>query len=146
MAITDWPRSERPREKLLQRGASSLSDAELLAIFVRCGVPGKSAVDVSRDALSQAGGLRSLLNLSPQDLGGYRGIGIAKHVEFQAALELGRRYVSEQLQRGSALESPLQTRQLLALQLRTGPTRYFVLCSLTTSTGCFISQNCSGGR
>ena len=117
MAITDWPRSERPREKLLQRGPSSLSDAELLAIFVRCGVSGKSAVDVSRDALSQAGGLRSLLNLPPVHLSRYRGIGMAKYVEFQAALELGRRYVAEQLRRGSALESPLQTRQLLALQL-----------------------------
>jgi DNA repair protein RadC len=128
MAITDWPRSERPREKLLQQGASSLSDAEILAIFIRCGLAGKSAVDVARDALTRSGGLRNLLTMSPSDLGDYRGIGLAKFVEFQAALELGRRYITERLQRGSALESPLQTRQLLALQLRDRP--YEVFCAL----------------
>ncbi len=128
MSISDWPRSERPREKLLQRGPSSLSDAELLAIFVRCGVSGRSAVDVARDALAKAGGLRRLLTLRPSELGAYRGMGLVKYVEFQAALEIGRRFVTEKLQRGSALESPLQTRQLLALQLR--DRRYEVFCAL----------------
>jgi len=118
MAITDWPELERPREKLLERGPEALSDAELLAIFLRTGVPGKTAVDVARDLLSRFGGLRELLAASPDELCQAPGIGEAKYVQLQAGLEMGRRYLAERLVRGESLSSTADTRQFLQAQLR----------------------------
>lgn len=118
MAITDWPELERPREKLLERGPEALSDAELLAIFLRTGIPGKTAVDVARDLLSRFGGLRELLAASPDELCQAPGIGEAKYVQLQAGLEMGRRYLAERLVRGESLSSTADTRQFLQAQLR----------------------------
>src|SRR3989344_3098875 len=118
MAITDWPELERPREKLLERGPEAFSDAEILAIFLRTGVPGKTAVDVARDLLSRFGGLRELLAASPDELCQAPGIGEAKYVQLQAGLEMGRRYLAERLGRGEALSSTADTRQFLQAQLR----------------------------
>lgn len=118
LPIKDWPQTERPREKLICNGPSSLSDAELLAIFIRTGLPGKTALDLARDALLVAGGLRALLNLSTHDLCELKGIGAAKYVQLQAGLELGRRYLMEQMIKGDALSSPQISRDYLALQLR----------------------------
>ena len=96
-SIKKWPSTERPREKLLKYGPDVLSDAELLAIFLRTGVPGTNVVDLAREMWNTAGGLRSLMNQSEQDLCSSRGIGSAKYVQLQAALEIGRRYLRERL-------------------------------------------------
>ncbi|WP_432697021.1 RadC family protein [Marinobacterium sp. YM272] len=118
MAITDWPADERPREKLLARGAEALSDAELLAIFLRTGVKGKSAVDLARELLSTFGGLRPLIEAPRQEFCAALGLGDAKYVQLQAVMEMSRRHLEAQLQRGSALESPQAVRRYLAAQLR----------------------------
>lgn len=118
MAIKDWPADERPREKLLQRGAASLSDAELLAIFLRTGCAGKSAVDLSRDLLIQFGGLRSLLSAGQSAFCEGQGLGLAKFAQLQAVLEMARRHLAEQLEKGDALTSVAAVRAYLTHQLR----------------------------
>ncbi|TCK06183.1 RadC family protein [Marinobacterium mangrovicola] len=118
MAITDWPADERPREKLLARGAEALSDAELLAIFLRTGVKGKSAVDLARELLTTFGGLRPLIESSREQFCAALGLGDAKYVQLQAVMEMSRRHLEAQLQRGSALESPQAVRRYLSAQLR----------------------------
>ncbi len=118
MAITDWPEGERPREKLLRRGASSLSDAELLAIFLRTGVTGKSAVDLARDLLTRFGSLTQLFAASEQDFCDIHGMGQAKYVQLQAVLEMSRRALNEEMKSGDALNSPDAVRNYLQLLLR----------------------------
>ena len=118
MAICDWPLSERPREKLLQRGASSLSDAELLAIFLRTGTSGQSAVDLARELLQQFSDLRSLLSASQQDFCQGKGLGIAKYTQLQAVLEMAKRHFQQNLSRNNPITSPQLTRDFLHAQLR----------------------------
>ena len=125
MSIRDWPDAERPREKLLQRGAGALSDAELLAIFLRIGIPGRSAVDLARDLLQRFGSLRQLLEADEQDFCEGPGLGPAKYVQLQAVLELGRRYLETTLQRGDALQSVADTRRYLTAKLRHEPHEVF---------------------
>src|SRR5512138_419319 len=103
MSITDWPAGERPREKLLQRGASSLSDAELLAIFLRTGVVGKSAVDLARELLVRFGSLTRLFTASEKDFCAIHGMGQAKYVQLQAVVEMARRALQEEMRTGDAL-------------------------------------------
>lgn len=117
MAITDWPEGERPREKLLTRGASSLSDAELLAIFLRTGVTGKSAVDLARELLTRFGSLTRLFAASEAGFCETHGMGQAKYVQLQAVLEMSRRALQEELQHGDALNSPHAVRDYLRLLL-----------------------------
>lgn len=117
MAITDWPLAERPREKLLNQGAAALSDAELLAIFLRTGVPGRSAVDLARDLLSGFGSLRALLQADLKLFCGHAGLGPAKFAQLQAVMEMGRRHLYEEMQRGDALTSPGSVRRYLKSQL-----------------------------
>lgn len=130
LPIRDWPQTERPREKLLNNGPESLGDAELLAIFLRTGIPGKSAIEMARDALLEAGSLRQLLNMSAIDLCKFKGIGTAKYVQFQAGLELGRRYLMEQIKKGDAISSPQTSRDYLTLQLRDKPYEAFFVMFL----------------
>jgi DNA repair protein RadC len=118
MAIKDWPETERPREKLLQLGARALSDAELLAIFLRTGTRGRSAVDLAHALLVQFGGLRPLLLADQRRFCAGMGLGEAKYVQLQAVLELARRHLSAQVVRGDALSSPDATRDFLSAQLR----------------------------
>lgn len=118
MSIRDWPDDERPREKLLQRGAEALSDAELLAIFLRVGVRGSSAVDLARALLKEHGSLRALLELDQAGFCATRGLGQAKYVQLQAVLELARRYLEDTLQRGDALHGAADTRRYLMARLR----------------------------
>jgi len=118
MAITDWPTNERPREKLLSRGAQSLSDAELLAIFLRTGIRGKSAVDLARDLLHDFGSLRSLLTSQEQEFCQHKGLGTAKYAQLQAVLEMARRHLHENLKREIVVNSPEQTRAYLHSLLR----------------------------
>lgn len=125
MRITDWPEDERPREKLLTKGPASLSDAELLAIFLRTGVQGKSAIDIGRDLLNQFKTLRSLVDAGQSEFCEVRGIGVSKYVQLQAALELGRRYLEESLKRDTPLTSPAMTRHFLLSRLRAYPHEVF---------------------
>lgn len=125
MAITDWPSSERPREKLLQRGPQALSDAELLAIFLRTGVKGKTAVDISRDLLHEYGGLRALLGADRHRFCRSHGLGDAKFVLLQAMLEMSRRYLHETLARGETISSTDHTRRFLLARLRDLPFEVF---------------------
>ena len=132
MAITDWPVDERPREKLLARGAEALSDAELLAIFLRVGVKGRSAVDLARDLLASFGGLRALLEADRQRFCAEHGLGEAKYVQLQASLELSRRHLGILLERGAALTSPTLVRRFLTSQLRHLPHEAFAALFLDT--------------
>ncbi len=117
MAITDWPEGERPREKLLEKGAAALSDAELLAIFLRVGVTGKSAVDLARDLLRHFGGLIPLFNAGQTEFSAFPGMGPAKYAQLQAVLEMARRALGEDLKQGDALNSPRAVRDYLRLRL-----------------------------
>jgi len=130
MAITDWPADERPREKLLLRGASALSDAELLAIFLRTGVAGKSAVDLARDLLARFGGLRELLRADARTFCEAHGLGTAKFAQLQAVLEMGRRHLAATLERGDAMTSPTATREFLTTRLRDYPYEVFAILFL----------------
>jgi DNA repair protein RadC len=118
MSIKDWNAEDQPREKLLQRGPAALTDAELLAIFLRTGTPGKSAVDLARDLLTEFGSLKALLNADQQRFCQGNGLGNAKYAQLQAVLEMARRHFKEILQRGSALTSPEITRAYLSARLR----------------------------
>ena len=125
MAIRDWPAGERPREKLLEKGSAQLSDAELLAIFLRVGVKGKSAVDLARQLLSHFGSLRTLLTASQEDFCAIPGLGPAKYAQLQATLEMGRRHLGESLERGKPLTDPAATRKYLLAKLRDMPHEVF---------------------
>lgn len=125
MAIRDWPADERPREKLLRYGPHTLSNAELLAIFLRTGVPGKSAVDLARELLDEYKGLTNLLAADLKRFSASPGLGNAKFAELQAALEMSSRYLRERLERETSLNSPEQTRNYLQSRLRSYPYEVF---------------------
>lgn len=125
MSIRDWPDQERPREKLLQRGAEALSDAELLAIFLRTGVQGCNAVDLARSLLQQYGSLRKLFEADQQTFCASHGLGTAKYVQLQAVLEMGRRYLEESLTRGEAITSVAEVRRYLKAKLCHEPHEVF---------------------
>lgn len=117
MAITDWPEEHRPRERLIRHGATILSDAELLAVFLRVGVTGKSAVDLGRDMVAHFGSLNGLFSATLDDFSKLNGLGPAKYAQLQAVLELARRSLAEELQAGIALSSPQAVKQYLQLLL-----------------------------
>jgi DNA repair protein RadC len=118
MAISNWPSAERPREKLLKRGASALSDAELLAIFLRTGVAGRSAIDLARKLLLDYGSLRGIFDTDIKSFCRHRGLGEAKYVQLQATLEIARRHLSEKLETEDCLTKPAQTMNYLRARLR----------------------------
>ncbi len=126
MAIKDWPADERPREKLLERGAQALTDAELLAIFLRTGIAGKSAVDLARELLERFAGLSRLCNAEQGDVCAAPGLGLAKYAQLQAVMEMARRALAEQMQQGDALSSPGAVRDYLRLTLKERPYEVFV--------------------
>jgi len=130
MAIKDWPARERPRERLLGLGPQSLSDAELLAIFLRTGVSGKSAVDLARELLARFGSLRQLLAADRALFCEAPGLGDAKFAQLQAVLEMGRRHLSERFERGNPLMSPEHTARFLQSQLRDYPYEVFAVLFL----------------
>lgn len=125
MAITDWPHDDRPREKVLRKGVEALSDAELVAIFLRTGIKGKSAVDLARETLARFGSLSALLAADVAALTASPGLGAAKYVQLQAVLEIARRALRERLDRGSALSSPQAVRDYLRLKLQDRPHEVF---------------------
>jgi DNA repair protein RadC len=132
MHIRDWPEDERPREKLLAGGGASLSDAELLALFIGCGPRGQSAVDLGRQLLAEAGGLRPLLDRAAPELARLRGLGPARACALVAALELGTRHLGQQLQRGEALADPDQAGAYFCRKLRPLPHEVFACLFLDT--------------
>ncbi len=131
MAITEWPEDERPRERLMKQGAGALSDAELLAIFLRVGVKGKSAVDLGRELMASFGSLAALFSASESSLSTIKGMGPAKYVQFQAVLELSRRALEEKIKQTDALNSPQAVRDYLRLTLSRLPHEVFVAVFLT---------------
>jgi len=139
MAIRDWPQQERPREKLLQQGAESLSDAELLAIFLRTGVSGSSALDLARGLLSTFGGVRGVLEAQSADFCAQPGMGASKYAQLQAALELTRRHMLETLQRSDCLTSSALTRTYIRSRLR-GYQREVFLCLFLDNQHRVIAQ------
>ena len=128
MSIRDWPKAERPREKLLDRGAVALSDAELLAVLLGSGTRRGSAVELARALLKEFGSLRDLLTSERQRCLGQAGVGLARYSVLQASLELARRHYRETLRLGSALAAPQATREFLLAQLRDRP--FEVFCCL----------------
>jgi DNA repair protein RadC len=117
MAITDWPLQERPRERLLALGPASLADAELLAILLRTGARGASAVDLARELLRRFGSISGLLEAPPASLSGTPGLGSAKLAQLKAALELAQRALKEEISSRDALSSPRAVRDYLRLAL-----------------------------
>ncbi len=130
MGIIDWPHDDRPREKLLRKGVEALSDAELVAILLRTGLGGKSAVDLARGMLARFGSLTALLAADLAALTALPGVGPVKYVQLQAALEVARRTLREKLDRGSALNSPQAVRDYLRLKLQTRPHEVFAVVFL----------------
>lgn len=126
MRIAEWPPEERPREKLIARGPQALSDAELVAIVIRTGVRGRSAVDLARAALSRCGSLSALLTAERDFFQLVPGLGDAKYAQVQAVLEMSRRALRETLDRGPALSSPQAVRDYLRLKLQGLPREVFV--------------------
>jgi len=119
MSIKQWPKQERPREKLLQYGAENLSDAELLAIFLRTGVKGCSAIELSRILIQKFGGLRQLLAADQQSFCAIHGLGIAKFVQLKASVEMIRRYLHQQIQdKRHLITCPEDTKRYLLSQIR----------------------------
>jgi len=118
MSIQDWPINERPREKLVLKGSSMLSDAELIAILLGHGCKSMSAVALARSLIKSFGGLRQLCDASHKDICKQHGLGLAGFSRIQATLELGRRYLFETISRGDAFENPVETRKFLLSRLR----------------------------
>lgn len=117
MAIRDWPADTRPREKLLRQGVGALTDAELIAVFLRTGVKGKSAVDLGRELLDRFGGLRGLCRADQKTACAAPGVGEAKYALLQAVMEMARRTLHEDMHMGDALDSPDAVRAYLRLLL-----------------------------
>jgi DNA repair protein RadC len=115
MSIADWPCAERPREKLLNAGPASLSDAELLAIFLRTGVRGMNAVDLARGLIHAFGSLSALMNASLAEFSAYPGLGQVKYVQLRAVRELSQRALREELGRGDVLDGPERVQDFLRL-------------------------------
>lgn len=118
MAFKDLPADARPREKLIARGAASLSDSELLALLLRTGLPGKGVLVMAEELLSRFGGVAGLLHTTADDLKGVKGLGgSAKRAELVAVLELARRALAQQLREREVVNSPQAVRDYLQLQL-----------------------------
>ncbi|MGG7054823.1 RadC family protein [Nitrosomonas sp. ANs5] len=126
MAISDWPASERPREKLIEKGATALSDAELLAIFLRTGVSGKNAVELARELLAHFGSLTKLCIADLHTFSQLPGMGPAKFAQLQAVMEMARRALAEEIKSGDIMDSPQSVRNYLRLSLGGKPHEIFV--------------------
>lgn len=125
MTMTNWPLAERPREKLLRKGAKALSDAELLAIFLCTGTRGKTALDLARELLMKYGGLKKIAHTDVSQLFQNKGFGKAKYARLKAAIELGCRYLEEDLPVGEPLTNSNLTKRFLANRLKDYPHEVF---------------------
>lgn len=141
MSISDWPTQERPRERLIAFGESALSDAELLAIYLRVGTRGKSAVDLARDLLSRHDGkLGRLASSSLQELATTPGIGMAKAAQLKASFELSRRALTEEMNVRDNLASPENVRNWLRLRLAYLPQECFIALWLDAQNRLILSK------
>jgi DNA repair protein RadC len=140
MAITDWPADQRPRERLIEHGAHSLSDAELLAVFLRMGVAGKSAVDLGRDMLTRFGSLNRMFGASLKDFSEINGLGPAKYAQLQAVLELARRSLKEELRESDNLGSIRAVKEYLRHTLGTRQHESFVALFLDVQNRLIASE------
>ncbi len=145
MAISDWPESERPREKLVKNGATSLSDIELLAIFLRTGMAGKSAVDLARDLLKQFGSLTNLFAADQQTFCSLPGIGTAKYTQLQAVLEMARCALGDELKNGDIMNSPELVRNYLRLTLQNKEHEIFLGIFLDTKNRAIATEELFNG-
>lgn len=145
VAITDWPADERPREKLMSKGAGALSDAELLAIFLRVGVTGKSAVDLARDLLAEFGSLNGIFSASREALTMVHGMGDSKYVQVQAIFEMARRALQEEMQQRDALTSPQAVRDYLCLKLGNLTREVFVVLFLDAQNRVLVQEELFAG-
>ena len=132
MGIKEWPASEQPRQKLLTQGAQSLNDAELLAVFLRTGTHGKSAVDLGRELIKKFGNIRQLVDSSINDFLQIKGLGNSKYVLIQASIELGRRYLETSLKQGDVFKNSVETRQYISSRLQAYPHEVFACLFLDT--------------
>jgi DNA repair protein RadC len=133
MKINTWPQQERPREKLLQRGAATLSDAELLAIFIHTGIKGKTALDIARDILAKHGNLRVFLEHDQKTICQHQGLGKAKYALLQAALELAKRNLELTLQKKDNIKHATAAYAFLAAKLRDRPNEVFACLFLNNA-------------
>lgn len=130
MSIKFWPECERPRERLLLKGAGVLSDAELLAIFLRTGTAKESAIEMARRLICRFGNLHDLLNSEHSQILDCHGMGSAKLAHLMAAMELGRRYVNHQMQHTDQLNDPFLVKHYLTQQLRSEHREVFAVMFL----------------
>ena len=128
--ISEWPKGQQPREKLRLSGPEALSDAELLAIFLRVGVKGKTAVTLAQDLLGTFGSLPRLLNSSAEEITRCHGMGISKWAQIQAAYELVKRSLGHELMHDSVLGSPTQMRELIQAKIGQLPHEVFLCLHL----------------
>lgn len=140
MAIKDWPAPQRPRERLISEGAAALSDPELLALLLRVGVKGRSAVELGRDLLQRFGSVHGLFSASLAQFSEVHGMGQAKFAQLQAVMELARRASAEQLQVGEALGSPDAARQYLRLCMGRQPHESFRVLFLDVKNRLLASE------
>jgi DNA repair protein RadC len=140
VAIKDWPEGERPRERLLEQGPASLTDAELLAVILRTGTAGRSALDLGREALARFGGLSGLLAAPTDRLIALEGLGPAKSAQLQAVLELARRSLREEVQHATALSSPDKVRAYLRLTLSSRPHEVFMALFLDAQNRLIVAD------
>jgi DNA repair protein RadC len=145
MAITDWSVNERPREKLIKLGAGALSDAELLAIFLRIGVRGKTAVDLARDLLTKFGSLNGIYAADEKQISQVHGMGASKYAQLQAIFEMSRRALNEQIQQKDILSSPQQVREFLILRLANALKEVFVVLFLDAQNRLIATEEMFSG-
>lgn len=145
MSIKNWPVYERPREKLVQMGAQSLSDAELLAILLRSGTAGMTAVDLARQLLNDYNGLRGLLTANQKNFCQGKGLGMATYVQCQAVLEIARRHYAEQLGERDSFTSPEHVRNYLQATLRDRLCEVFCVLFLDNRHRLICFEECFNG-
>lgn len=145
MSIKHWPENERPREKLLQKGATALSDAELLAILLRIGTQGMSAVDLARSLIDTFGGLHGVMNASQQQLQQHKGMGIATYAQFATVLEIGRRVLNAKLQQKPIFDQPETLGQYLRLLIGHEPIEIAIVMFLNNRNQMITTSEISRG-
>ena len=130
MSIKDLPADARPREKLLQHGAATLTDAELLALLLRTGFKGLGVLQLAQSVIDQFGGYAGLLHAQAADLKGIKGLGPAKRAELAAVIEMARRALAQKLAAAPVFDSPQAVKDYLQLHLGSLPHEVFAVLFL----------------